>query len=250
MRGANWSGSSSGHGAEKRGGCITRQDRSQASFFHKRADEDSRIDWSWPAENLDVLGASSGAASGGTPCSKSSGERARRRGAGGTLRTRPRRSRCGTGMCEVVEGDERGRRNAAQPSPGAGRRRGDHLRRARPEGPRLSAVVVLVVPRAVRPSGCAGFAGDLSDDVTPDVFRGRGRQVQRPRGARRGHQAGQDAEFVTAAAALFDVAQGLGVRVGRGRVAQRQFHQVRGLYVGHCALPDFTGSAATTRSDR
>jgi len=31
------------------------QDRSQASFFHKRADEDDRIDWTWPAEDLDRL---------------------------------------------------------------------------------------------------------------------------------------------------------------------------------------------------
>ena len=33
----------------------TVQDRSRASFFHKRADEDCRIDWSWPAEDLDRL---------------------------------------------------------------------------------------------------------------------------------------------------------------------------------------------------
>ncbi|MER5768776.1 methionyl-tRNA formyltransferase [Streptomyces sp. NPDC001985] len=32
-----------------------RQDRSRASFFHKRAIEDSRIDWSWPAEDLERL---------------------------------------------------------------------------------------------------------------------------------------------------------------------------------------------------
>ncbi|RAY16071.1 methionyl-tRNA formyltransferase [Actinomadura craniellae] len=32
-----------------------RQDRSQASFFHKRSIEDSRIDWTWPAEDLDRL---------------------------------------------------------------------------------------------------------------------------------------------------------------------------------------------------
>ncbi|MFF3754665.1 methionyl-tRNA formyltransferase [Streptomyces sp. NPDC002018] len=31
------------------------QDRSRASFFHKRAIEDSRIDWSWPAEDLERL---------------------------------------------------------------------------------------------------------------------------------------------------------------------------------------------------
>ncbi|WP_018546578.1 methionyl-tRNA formyltransferase [Streptomyces sp. LaPpAH-108] len=31
------------------------QDRSQASFFHKRSLEDSRIDWSWPAERLERL---------------------------------------------------------------------------------------------------------------------------------------------------------------------------------------------------
>jgi methionyl-tRNA formyltransferase len=31
------------------------QDRSRASFFHKRAEEDIRIDWSWPAEDLDRL---------------------------------------------------------------------------------------------------------------------------------------------------------------------------------------------------
>lgn len=34
---------------------FTKQDRSRASFFHKRADEDSRIDWSWPAEDLERL---------------------------------------------------------------------------------------------------------------------------------------------------------------------------------------------------
>ncbi|WP_327169285.1 methionyl-tRNA formyltransferase [Streptomyces subrutilus] len=31
---------------------FTPQDRSQASFFHKRAEEDIRIDWTWPAEDL------------------------------------------------------------------------------------------------------------------------------------------------------------------------------------------------------
>ena len=34
---------------------FTPQDRSRASFFHKRADEDSRIDWTWSAEELDRL---------------------------------------------------------------------------------------------------------------------------------------------------------------------------------------------------
>ncbi len=34
---------------------FTRQDRSRASFFHKRSVEDSRIDWTWPAEDLDRL---------------------------------------------------------------------------------------------------------------------------------------------------------------------------------------------------
>ena len=33
----------------------TKQDRSKASFFHKRSTEDSRIDWTWPAEDLDRL---------------------------------------------------------------------------------------------------------------------------------------------------------------------------------------------------
>jgi methionyl-tRNA formyltransferase len=33
----------------------TKQDRSKASFFHKRSIEDSRIDWTWPAEDLDRL---------------------------------------------------------------------------------------------------------------------------------------------------------------------------------------------------
>ncbi|WP_155375366.1 methionyl-tRNA formyltransferase [Catellatospora vulcania] len=33
----------------------TPQDRTQASFFHKRADEDLRIDWTWTAEELDRL---------------------------------------------------------------------------------------------------------------------------------------------------------------------------------------------------
>lgn len=33
----------------------TPQNRSKASFFHKRAIEDSRIDWSWPAEHIDRL---------------------------------------------------------------------------------------------------------------------------------------------------------------------------------------------------
>jgi len=31
------------------------QDRGRASFFHKRAEEDIRIDWSWTAEELDRL---------------------------------------------------------------------------------------------------------------------------------------------------------------------------------------------------
>ncbi|MFJ4969947.1 methionyl-tRNA formyltransferase [Streptomyces sp. NPDC088755] len=34
---------------------FTRQDRSKASFFHKRAEEDIRIDWTWPAEALERL---------------------------------------------------------------------------------------------------------------------------------------------------------------------------------------------------
>lgn len=34
---------------------FTRQDRSKASFFHKRAEEDLRIDWTWSAEELDRL---------------------------------------------------------------------------------------------------------------------------------------------------------------------------------------------------
>ncbi|MFG1901256.1 methionyl-tRNA formyltransferase [Micromonospora carbonacea] len=33
----------------------TPQDRSKASFFHKRSEEDSRIDWTWSAEELDRL---------------------------------------------------------------------------------------------------------------------------------------------------------------------------------------------------
>jgi methionyl-tRNA formyltransferase len=33
----------------------TAQDRSKASFFHKRSIEDSRIDWTWPAEDLERL---------------------------------------------------------------------------------------------------------------------------------------------------------------------------------------------------
>lgn len=32
-----------------------KQDKAKASFFHKRAIEDSRIDWSWPAEDLERL---------------------------------------------------------------------------------------------------------------------------------------------------------------------------------------------------
>jgi methionyl-tRNA formyltransferase len=34
---------------------LTKQDQSKASFFHKRSLEDSRIDWTWPAEDLDRL---------------------------------------------------------------------------------------------------------------------------------------------------------------------------------------------------
>ncbi|MFE7337337.1 methionyl-tRNA formyltransferase [Streptomyces griseus] len=34
---------------------FTPQDRSKASFFHKRAEEDIRIDWNWPAEDLERL---------------------------------------------------------------------------------------------------------------------------------------------------------------------------------------------------
>lgn len=34
---------------------FIRQDRSLASFFHKRSPEDSRIDWNWPAEDLERL---------------------------------------------------------------------------------------------------------------------------------------------------------------------------------------------------
>ncbi len=32
-----------------------RQDRSKASFFHKRSEEDSRIDWTWSAQELERL---------------------------------------------------------------------------------------------------------------------------------------------------------------------------------------------------
>ncbi|MEV7227378.1 methionyl-tRNA formyltransferase [Polymorphospora sp. NPDC051019] len=32
-----------------------RQDRGRASFFHKRSIEDSRIDWTWPAQDLERL---------------------------------------------------------------------------------------------------------------------------------------------------------------------------------------------------
>ncbi|BFU45164.1 methionyl-tRNA formyltransferase [Krasilnikovia sp. MM14-A1004] len=34
---------------------FTPQDRSRASFFHKRSEEDIRIDWTWSAEELDRL---------------------------------------------------------------------------------------------------------------------------------------------------------------------------------------------------
>ncbi|MGW5034932.1 methionyl-tRNA formyltransferase [Streptomyces nigra] len=34
---------------------FTPQDRSRASFFHKRSVEDSRMDWTWPAEDLERL---------------------------------------------------------------------------------------------------------------------------------------------------------------------------------------------------
>ncbi|MET0136355.1 MAG: methionyl-tRNA formyltransferase [Kibdelosporangium sp.] len=33
----------------------TKQDRAEASFFHKRSIEDSRIDWTWPAEVIERL---------------------------------------------------------------------------------------------------------------------------------------------------------------------------------------------------
>ncbi|TCO62648.1 methionyl-tRNA formyltransferase [Actinocrispum wychmicini] len=34
---------------------LVPQDRSRASFFHKRSIEDSRIDWRWPAEDIERL---------------------------------------------------------------------------------------------------------------------------------------------------------------------------------------------------
>ncbi|MEV8419243.1 methionyl-tRNA formyltransferase, partial [Streptomyces niveus] len=34
---------------------FTKQDRSRATFFHKRSAEDIRIDWAWPAEDLERL---------------------------------------------------------------------------------------------------------------------------------------------------------------------------------------------------
>ncbi|MEE4495598.1 methionyl-tRNA formyltransferase [Streptomyces sp. BE230] len=34
---------------------FTKQDRSRASFFHKRSAEDIRIDWNWPAQDLERL---------------------------------------------------------------------------------------------------------------------------------------------------------------------------------------------------
>ncbi|THA30736.1 methionyl-tRNA formyltransferase [Streptomyces sp. A1277] len=34
---------------------FTPQDRSQATFFHKRSEQDIRIDWNWPAEDLERL---------------------------------------------------------------------------------------------------------------------------------------------------------------------------------------------------
>jgi methionyl-tRNA formyltransferase len=40
--------------AAGRGGWVA-QDSTQASFFHKRSIEDSRVDWTWPAEDLERL---------------------------------------------------------------------------------------------------------------------------------------------------------------------------------------------------
>ncbi|WP_240135650.1 methionyl-tRNA formyltransferase [Streptomyces sp. MUM 178J] len=34
---------------------FTKQDRSRATFFHKRSEEDIRINWDWPAEDLERL---------------------------------------------------------------------------------------------------------------------------------------------------------------------------------------------------
>jgi methionyl-tRNA formyltransferase len=34
---------------------LVKQDRGKASFFHKRSIEDSRIDWAWPAEDIERL---------------------------------------------------------------------------------------------------------------------------------------------------------------------------------------------------
>nr|WP_042183110.1 methionyl-tRNA formyltransferase [Kibdelosporangium sp. MJ126-NF4]CEL15361.1 formyltransferase [Kibdelosporangium sp. MJ126-NF4]CTQ95600.1 formyltransferase [Kibdelosporangium sp. MJ126-NF4] len=34
---------------------LTKQDRTKASFFHKRSIEDSKIDWTWPAEAIERL---------------------------------------------------------------------------------------------------------------------------------------------------------------------------------------------------
>src|SRR5690606_39791615 len=34
---------------------FTPQDPAKASFFHKRSIEDSRIDWNWPAEDIERL---------------------------------------------------------------------------------------------------------------------------------------------------------------------------------------------------
>ena len=35
--------------------CIRDRDRTLASFFHKRSTEDVRIDWNWPAKDLERL---------------------------------------------------------------------------------------------------------------------------------------------------------------------------------------------------
>ncbi len=65
-----------------------------------------------------------------------------------------------------------------------------------------------------------------------------------------GHHAGHRPQLVPAALALLDVPQRTGVLLARRDMAQRQFHQVSGLYVGHYALRGSTGSAVTTRLDR
>ncbi len=88
--------------------------------------------------------------------------------------------------------------------------------------------------RTRRRRGLPGV-GQLPRDVSPHPFRRRGRQVRRLDAARSGHDMCRPPQFRTAPGACGDVSQGVRV-VARVSFSQGEFHQPRGIDVGHGGL--------------